>query len=188
MTEKKQRTNTIVATSMIAAMGQIKLDFSNVHLKFEVKDAGSVTLDLAKLSSEVIAYACAHGLKQRIADAAALSRGEDGKPATGEARLAAMKELVEHYETGTTEWNRKRAGGGAGPSADLRYLRIALLEIYPERSAEQINTWLEKRTKSERAAIMVSEKVKAIIDRERAADAAKVDTDELFMDLETLGD
>lgn len=180
MTQKKQRTNSVIST-VFAEDGK--------SILFKVAGIGDLTLEMQKLSSEVLAYAQLHGMKQRISDAAALSTdAETGKPATAQARFDAMSALIEHYHSGTVEWNRKRAGGGAGPSADLRYLRIALSEIYPERSAEQLNAWLEKRTKAERAAIMVSEKVKSIIDRERAADAAKVDTDELFMDLETLGE
>lgn len=186
MTEKKGRTNSVISTRMTAATGTIEFHFANTHLHFTVKDIGDLVLDMSKLHKNVLAYAAVHGMKQRIADAAAKASGDDGKPASAQERHDAMKELIEFYHAGGEDWNRKRQGGGARPSADLGHLRAALLEIYPERSAEQIEAWMAKRTKAELSAIMVSEKIKPIMDSLRAADAAKVDTDELLMDLETL--
>lgn len=81
----------------------------------------SVTIDLAKLSPELIARAVLHGLTQKIADAAAGAAkiaGPDGDvAATGQAL---MQKVVDQLEAG--EWGRQRSAGD-GRGAHWRYVR-----------------------------------------------------------------
>ena len=131
-----------------------------------------------------------HGLKQRVSDAAALSRNATtGKSATPEEKRVAMSELIEHYNSGTADWNRaRRAGARATRDSDAVMLLAALARLYPERTEEQLKTWVEKRSKADRAALMLSEKIKPIIEELREAQGASADANDLLMDLETLSD
>jgi hypothetical protein len=86
-------------------------------IKFTVLGVGELVLDITKLSPENISRAVAHGMTQRISDAAAIPFNKDeNRYATAQEKYEAMRALVEHYETGTSEWARNRAVGG--PRAD----------------------------------------------------------------------
>lgn len=78
-----------------------------------VQGAGVVTLDPAKISDANKAYAMFHGLKQRMVDAAALSRDPaNGAAASPADKMAAIQAIVEHLESGSAEWSRVGSGGG----------------------------------------------------------------------------
>ena len=84
----------------------------------------SVTVDLTKLSPELIARAALHGLTQKIADAAAGAAkvaGEGASPekvaATGQAL---MQKVVDQLEAG--EWGRQRSAGD-GRGAHWKFVR-----------------------------------------------------------------
>lgn len=78
-----------------------------------VLGAGDLTFDPAKADAANKAHAEFHGWKQRLSDAAAISRDpETGKPASPADKLAAIRALVEHYESGSAEWSRIGQGGG----------------------------------------------------------------------------
>jgi hypothetical protein len=130
------------------------------EITFTVRDAGAVTLNVAKLSDRVRDRAMLHGMIQRISDAAALSRDPaTGIPATPADKLASMRALVDHYETGTEEWNRRRAGGDGG------VLVRALMELYPTKTREQIGEFLAGKSAREKDALKRSAKVAPIIER-----------------------
>lgn len=101
-------------------------------LQFDVIGADSIVLNMDKLHPDVLKRAAFHGMKQRIADAAAMSRNpETGQPATPEEKYEAMRALVEHYHSGTAEWSRRGlSGSGAGVQS------ITLLAIARVKSVE----------------------------------------------------
>lgn len=81
-------------------------------IAFNVKGAGSLSLNMGALHPDVLARAAIHGMIQRISDAAAIGRNpETGASATPQEKLENMAALVAHYESGTADWSRKRAGG-----------------------------------------------------------------------------
>lgn len=85
----------------------------NGTILVQVLGAGLITFDPAKASEKVRAHAAFHGFKQRLADAAAMSRDpENGKAATPAEKEAAIRELAEWYMTGTDDWSRVGLGGG----------------------------------------------------------------------------
>lgn len=89
----------------------------------------SVTFNPDKVDATLRVKAELHGWKQRIGDKAAMSRNTDnGKSATPEQKFAAVKALVDHYESGTADWNLPRAGGGGG-KRELDYVLEALANI-----------------------------------------------------------
>lgn len=70
-----------------------------------------VVFELAKVSQGNRAYAQLHGFAARIGDNAAISKSaENGYKVTEEMRREAILELVDHYHSGSEEWNVKASG------------------------------------------------------------------------------
>ncbi len=114
------KANSVINTTINAADNTIT---------FDVRGAGSVTLNMSRMSPENLAYAALHGMKQRVSDAAAISRNPDnGQPATPQDKLDAMAALVAHYESGGVEWGIRKATGGAGAKPSGLTLR-ALAQV-----------------------------------------------------------
>lgn len=151
-------------------------------ITFHVRGAGAITLDMDRLSADVVQRAAIHGMIQRISDAAAISRDEEtGLPATPEEKLEAMSRLVAHYESGTSEWSRVAE---AGPKGGVLFK--ALCEMFPDRDAKSIREWLDELSKKEQTALRADPKVKAIIDRMQAevGKSASVDTSALLAQIQ----
>lgn len=166
-----KRSNATITTEVNASIRQII---------FNVAGAGQVTLHCDRISAENMAYAALHGFKQRISDAAALSRDEaTGKPASAMDKLSAMKELVEFYETGGREWNRKREGGSR-ISSDVGILTRALVELRPEKSREAIESYVAQLKANEVRALLSHPGVKVIADRMREEAGKGIDADALL--------
>lgn len=132
--------------------------------------------------SDSIQHACAvHGLKQKLVDAAAISRDpETGRSATIDDKRAAVLSVLDRLLSG--EWNAQR-GDGTGSGG---LLFKALCRFYPAKTAEDIRAWLEKRSDKEKAALRLNPKIAAIIEQVRAeqAKADDVDSDGLLSELE----
>lgn len=97
--QTKAKTNSVVTH---AVEGRV--------ITFNVKDAGSFTLDLDACSQAVRDRAMLHGMIQRISDRAAISRdSETGRAATPQEKLDAMKGLADFYATGTEDWAQRAA-------------------------------------------------------------------------------
>lgn len=128
---------------------------SETVLEFDVIGVGKLTFDTAKCAAALMRRAAMHGWKQRISDAAAISRNpENGAPASPADKYAAMQELIAHYETGTEEWAR-RGGGGGGGAKVLTIEAIARLRSIPYAEAELAVTDLATRkTNGDRAATL----------------------------------
>lgn len=138
---------------------------------------GELRLDMQRLHAAVTARAAIHGMIQRVSDAAAISRDEEsGKPATPEEKLGAMRELVEHYMSGTAEWRRTGTSEGS-------YLLQALCVLKPDKTREQVAEWLKKLSRAQRSALSAQTAVAAEIQKIRAAAGTAVDGDELLAGL-----
>lgn len=150
---------------------------------FAVKDQPKLRVSFANLSAAVRDRALAHGIVQRVIDAAALSRdGKSGKSATPVEKWTAMKEIVDHLMSGTDQWSLAREQ----ESPFVSLLTQCLCEIYPERTEEQVREWVKKRSAAERKAMLASEKVKPIAERIEAEKLKHIDTQELLDDLELM--
>lgn len=150
-------------TELSIPLGTIKLDFQ--HGK-------TLELDAIRLTPEVIGQALMHGLKQKLVDAAAISRDTStGKAATIETKFDAIKEVMDRLLAG--EWNKRREGG---PTGGL--LKRALIELYAGRKTpDQIEAFLDAKSDKEKAALRKNPKVAEIIERLRREDAAEKGTD-----------
>lgn len=152
---------------------------------FTIATVGDLQLRLDALSQEVRERAMIHGLTQRVSDAAAIGFLKDEKRfATPQEKYDAMAELVAHYSSGTAEWSRTRSAPGIG--ADSALLVKCLSQLYTDRSTEQLKAWVAKRSRSERTALLLSEKIKPLADEIRSQSASGASADDLIADLETM--
>lgn len=134
------------------------------------------------LTSDVQQYAMMHGLKQKLVDAAAISRNpETGRAATVEDKYQAVKAVYDRLLSG--RWNATREGGGNTGGL----LFQALCRMYAGRKTpEQLREFLADKTDAEKTALRKNPRVAAIIEEIRAEQgkAADIDTDELLGELE----
>lgn len=174
-------TTTQTRTSAIAVQCILGDSAATDHLILTPAGGESVLIDPARLSSEVLRYATLHGLKQKLVDAAAISRDpETGRSATVADKLAAVQDVLDRLLAG--EWNKRRESGPTGG-----VLLRALMRLQPAKSREDLVEWLGTKSDAEKAALRRNPKVAAIIAEIQAEDGSKsgVDSDAL---LEELGD
>ena len=79
------------------------------QIVFTFDELPTVTLDVTKVSDDVLEHAQYHGLQARIGDNAAIARkqGDTIITVTEAMRRDAVLELVGHYESGTADWSIK---------------------------------------------------------------------------------
>ena len=145
----------------------------------------AVTLHVSQLTPEIGAAALLHGLKQKLVDAAAISRNPDtGKPATPDDKWAAVMEVFERITSAGGTWNKTREGGSGGSGG---LLFRALVRLYPAKTQDQLREYLDGKTDKDKAALRANPKVAAVIEQIKAENAkasgAGVDSDELLDEL-----
>lgn len=92
--------------------------------EYTVHGVGTLIVYPDKMSAECRAYAMGHGIDQRVCDAAALSRDTStGKSATPQEKFEAMRRIVDHLNSGSTDW-AIRVAASAGPDAGLTLLAM----------------------------------------------------------------
>lgn len=166
----KERSNSVITTEVNASIGT---------LVFNVKGAGTLTLHMERVSEQNRSYAALHGFKQRISDAAAIERNsETGLAVSPAAKLAAMKALVEHYESGSPEWATRVARTAS--EGGLLLQSLIHMGVSRETAVERIAKW----SRSEQLAVLNSPKVKVHADAIRAEGGKVVEVSGL---LEGLG-
>lgn len=137
-----------------------------------------------RLNADILLQATLHGLKQKLVDAAAISRNtETGRAASVVDKFDAVKEVYDRLLAG--EWNKRREGGAGGSAGGLLFR--ALCRMYDgKKTVDDIRTFLDAKTDAEKAALRKNAKVAAIIEEIRAESAKPGDTsaDDLLADLE----
>lgn len=159
---------------------------NGIKLIFGGRTDLSVEVRAEELSAEIRGHAMIHGLKQKLVDAAAISRNTDtGASATIQDKYEAVREVAERLLAG--EWNKRREAG-TGSSGGL--LRAALLRMYAGRMDEgQLDKWLEEKTDKEKAALRKNPKIAEIVEQirmERAGTGASAASDDLLAELGSL--
>lgn len=192
-------TTTINAGEKLALTGK-RANWTIAHkiegqlVKFAVKGAGDLVLDLAKVNSANRARAELHGFVQRISDAAAMARdSKTGASATPQQKFEAMKRLVEHYESGSEEWSPARSTEGVGRpkvDRDKELLAVALGIHAKDKDTGTIAQFVQGLKKEQVTALLVSEQLKEAVqlareemDKEAQKAAAGVDAEELLKGL-----
>lgn len=166
----------------------VVVDETSNSIVFNVRGAApdggskSITLNLSQVHPDNIAYAALHGFKQRCGDAAALSRNaETGKPASPADKFDAVARLVEHYNSGSNEWNL-RGAAGERTGGELGLLARAIAELRG-KDVIAVRDWLKTKTDAERKALAISPAIKPLMDAYRAEAAATIDADEMLAEL-----
>ena len=135
----------------------------------------------ARLHDDIVRMAILHGLKQKLVDAAAISRNPDtGKSATIADKFNAVKAVYDRLMSGS--WNKPHEDSGNSGGLLLR----ALCRMQPGKTVEQLKAWLEGKTDKEKAALRANPRVAKVIDeiRSESAKTDDIDTDELLNQLD----
>ena len=163
-------TNTTNETKKVPAIAcTIAEDLDGITLSF----ANGKTLELviSSLSPNIRTYAAAHGLKQKLVDAAAISCSpETGRPATIEDKFEAVKTVYERLLTG--QWNKPREGSGAVVGG---LLFKALCRMYPAKTPDDLKQYLSTKSEADKAALRKNPRVAAIIEEIKAETAKTPD-------------
>lgn len=145
----------------------------------EFANGKRITIDGGALETDIYTRAAAHGLKQKLVDAAAISRNpETGRSATVDDKYNAVYEVYQRLLNG--EWNKNRESAG-GVSGGLLFR--ALCRLYDRKTPEDIREFLDGKSKAEHAALRANPKIAAIIDTIRAERVSGVDSDDLLDEL-----
>ena len=179
-----QNQTPVISTTAAVENGMFALSLPYGSLALECSNGKAAAVRLHDLTPEILAQAALHGLKQKLVDAAAISRNPDtGKPASPDDKWAAVMEVYSRITGPGATWNKTREGG-AGGSGGLLFR--ALVRLYPAKTADQLREYLDGKSDAEKTALRKNPKVATVIEEIRAetGKAANVDTDELLGELE----
>lgn len=139
------------------------------------------------LAPEIQRAAMLHGLKQKLVDAAAISRDTaTGRAATIVTKYNAVKEIFDRITHATApSWNKPRAGG-AGGQGGLLARAIARFKSVPVEAAK---AYLERLADAQKQALRVDPRIATIINELRAESTkpAGINTDALLNGLDEFG-
>lgn len=97
----------------------------------------AVTLSMSEVTAENHNYAVLHGFAARIGDTAALTKSaENNFTVTEAARREAVIEMVEHYTSGSTDWNLRVSARKAPQNSTIMAIASKLGISYTEAEAE----------------------------------------------------
>lgn len=149
-------------------------------LKLVFGEGQTLKLDAATLSPAIRLQAMMHGLKQKLVDAAAISRNPaTGRSATIGEKFEAVNEVFQRITT-TDDWNKPAGGGGGGGGLLLR----ALCALYG-KPVEVMAAWLDAKTPTEKARLRENPKIAAKIEELRPpVGGGGIDTDAMLAELE----
>lgn len=167
---------TEIETKKIPAVSVI-ISETDESLALTFANGKTLQLSADQLPKNIRDYAILHGLKQKLVDAAAIARDiETGLSASIDDKYNAVKEVLERLLIG--QWNSVREGGQSNGGLLFR----ALQQLYPNKTTEQLKSYLETKTNPEKAALRTNPKIAAIIDQLRAR-GNEIDSDALLDDL-----
>ena len=154
----------------MARQAQITVERDEDVLVIEFAHGKRLEVRPSELVASVQEQALFHGLKQKLVDAAAISRNpETGRSASIEDKYQAVHAVYDRLIAG--HWNAVRGEGGTGTGG---LLFAALCRLYAGRKTEEeLREWLGTKDKKEQAIARKIPKIAAIIEQikaERSAD------------------
>jgi len=153
----------------------------NGHLILNFANGAQISIYMSDLTPDIATQATMHGLKQKLVDAAAISRNPDtGRSATIDDKYNAVREVYDRLISG--QWNKGRGDGTTGTGG---LLFRALCLHYPTKTPEAIRAFLDKKTPKEQAALRSVAAIAKIIDTLKAEN---VDNDDAESMLDELND
>lgn len=164
-------TNTNTTTRTVA----IEAEIAGRVLTLSFSNGKRLEIDADRLTDTICEAALMHGLKQKLVDAAAISRDPTtGRTATIETKFAAVNEVYERLLSG--EWNKRREGSGA-VSGGLLF--AAMCRVYSAtKTPEEVKAYLATKTDEEKAQMRKIGKIAAAIEAIKAERAKPADVDE----------
>ena len=120
-----------------------------------------------------------HGLKQKLVDAAAISRDTaTGRAATIVTKFDAVKEVFDRITGENPSWNRPRAGGAGGQGG----LLARAIARYKGVEVAAAKAYLDRLTDAQKQALRVDPRIATIINELRleSAKPAGIDTEALL--------
>lgn len=163
----------------------VSVEFANGLITFHVDGMQPLPLALAQLSDDVREKALVHGLIQKVSDAAALPKNEDGTPASPSDKYEAMSAVV--YRLNSGEWNKR--GEASGDSAPSGLIRRAVIEwaVANGRTEAKAIAFYEAKDRAGQLALRKVPEIAAIMERiksERGASkAATINADDLLAEI-----
>ena len=158
-------------------------------LLLEFRHGETLRVHPESLNPEIQRAAMLHGLKQKLVDAAAISRDTTtGRAATIATKFEAVKEIFVRI-TGVggeaPSWNKPRAGGAGGQGG----LLARAIARYKSVEVAAAKAYLERLTDAQKQALRVDPRIATIINelRMESARPAGIDTDALLGGLDALG-
>jgi hypothetical protein len=151
----------------------IRADINSTTLHLMFADGTSIVIDSGELNADILQQATMHGLKQKLVDAAAMSKG-----ATIDEKYEAVLDVAERLRAG--EWNKKREAGEGGGNGGLLFR--ALCELSPAKSPDSIRAFLAEKSNEQKSAMRAVPRVAAAIDRLRASKVNAEDGESLLAD------
>ena len=134
------------------------------------------------LAPEIQRAALIHGLKQKLVDAAAISRDTaTGRAATISTKYDAVREIFDRITGAGGEapsWNKPRAGGAGGQGG----LLARAIARYKSVEVSAAKAYLDRLTDAQTQALRVDPRIATIINELRleSAKPAGIDTDALL--------
>lgn len=145
----------------------ISAEINGTRLVFTGDNGRELAVSVEQLDDSIRTQAMMHGLKQKIGDAAAISRNPDtGRSATTDDKFDAMAEVLNRLLSG--QWNKTREGGDGGAGG---LLFKALCKVKADKTPAEVRAYLDGRTKEEQAALRKVPVIAAAIEEIRAAQA-----------------
>ena len=150
--------------------GLLKLVFSN---------GNELKVSMSMLTPEIATQCLMHGLKQKLVDAAAISRNPDtGRSATIDDKYNAVREVYDRLLSG--QWNKIRTDGASTKGG---LLFRALFIMYADKTPDAIKAFLDKKTPAEKTALRNTAKIAAIIATLKEEPTDGIDADGLLDEL-----
>jgi hypothetical protein len=154
-----------------------EVNFSIEEVRFVSEEGDIVGLTLGTLSDDIKKQLMLHGLKQKLGDAAAMSRDPvTGKSASEGEKLLAIREVADMLLSGN--WTKPR--GASNLDSDLVK---ALIELKGEDKAQAIRAAVKGWDKAQKLAVSLKPEVAAIIQRLQSAKTSSIDVDDMLSDL-----
>ena len=151
----------------------------NMGLTLVFSNGEYLTVQMSDLTPEIATQCMMHGLKQKLVDAAAISRNPDtGRTASVDDKWEAVKEVYDRILAG--QWNKTRDGSGTTKGG---LLFRALCQMYADKTPDAIKAFLDKKTPAEKAALRNTAKIAAIIATFKTDDDTDADIDAMLDEL-----
>lgn len=164
----------------MARNAQITVERDEDVLVIEFAHGKRIELRPATLGPDIRETAMFHGLKQKLVDAAAISRDpETGRSATVEDKYRAMVAVYDRLLSG--QWNATRGEGSSTGSGGLLF--AALMRLYPAKGADALREYIGGLTPAQQAALRKNPRVAPVIEEIKAERAANDDGEDPGADL-----